>query len=647
MANLINLSNTTPAAPIGSQNVKWQSDASSPTNVSAYIPNPAVGFGSYIISISGATISATNSATGVVDYSGTDASVVINSVIGNMPNGGTILVKNGVYNLNSLTLETTGGFTNYYAIGIPGGGSTLYQSWQIIGESFTPVIDLFSGSTIQTDGVVFNVTATAISSVVAGSVIMGIWARPDIVNGVGPTIFMKNLTVRFPTNQRGNETAIDVSQALMTDYEYVTADFNIAWNNITVPVAGTQGLYGITTTASSKEENYMKNVFAMGYNVGLDIQGEHTVLINSFAINCNHAIDYGVRGGALGHGGSWLNSGWADCIRGLTMGANCTAGGTLNLIGLDIEDADSSIFPTFSPLYHALETNAGHCSGLITYEIAASGVAVFTNPPWLFDGGGGTNFMIASDGGWTSSAPLSVTGTTVAGPSGNSIQLATDNFTRGAENPLSDGGKWTEQTGSAGTLQTTGTLVEAVTINTLSVYYWSNISSWPNNQYSEMTVSTLTGSSNNLIPAVRMDTATNSGYFLLVGGGGAVEIAKYTSGTQTPLATVTGITITAGDVFRISAIGPNIVAFHNGVAIMTVSDATYASGTVGISIFAGVLANARSSLWAGGTYQALTFGATTATSANAGGNGDVPAQVVGYLVWTLNGNTVKIPYYAV
>lgn len=37
MATLINLSNTTPAAPGTGQNVLWQSDASSPTNVSAYM----------------------------------------------------------------------------------------------------------------------------------------------------------------------------------------------------------------------------------------------------------------------------------------------------------------------------------------------------------------------------------------------------------------------------------------------------------------------------------------------------------------------------------------------------------------------------------------------------------------------------------
>lgn len=38
--------------------------------------------------------------------------------------------------------------------------------------------------------------------------------------------------------------------------------------------------------------------------------------------------------------------------------------------------------------------------------------------------------------------------------------------------------------------------------------------------------------------------------------------------------------------------------------------------------------------------------ATVATAATAGANGDVPAQVVGYLVVSINGTSRKIPYYA-
>jgi hypothetical protein len=48
-----------------------------------------------------------------------------------------------------------------------------------------------------------------------------------------------------------------------------------------------------------------------------------------------------------------------------------------------------------------------------------------------------------------------------------------------------------------------------------------------------------------------------------------------------------------------------------------------------------------------GAASTVSFGTTTATSATAGTNGDVPAQVVGYLVIDIAGTKFKVPYYAV
>ena len=39
------------------------------------------------------------------------------------------------------------------------------------------------------------------------------------------------------------------------------------------------------------------------------------------------------------------------------------------------------------------------------------------------------------------------------------------------------------------------------------------------------------------------------------------------------------------------------------------------------------------------------LGSTTATSATAGSNGAVPAQVAGYIIANVGGTTVKIPYF--
>jgi hypothetical protein len=41
----------------------------------------------------------------------------------------------------------------------------------------------------------------------------------------------------------------------------------------------------------------------------------------------------------------------------------------------------------------------------------------------------------------------------------------------------------------------------------------------------------------------------------------------------------------------------------------------------------------------------VSFGSTTATSASTGSNGDVPAQVVGYIIVNIGGTNMKVPYY--
>ena len=57
---------------------------------------------SYIIYTDGTTIYAKNGATGQIDFSGTDASTVIQKAINNMTNGGKLLIKAGLYIISSM-----------------------------------------------------------------------------------------------------------------------------------------------------------------------------------------------------------------------------------------------------------------------------------------------------------------------------------------------------------------------------------------------------------------------------------------------------------------------------------------------------------------------------------------------------------------
>jgi hypothetical protein len=650
---------------IFSNGTNW-SIATGPGAGGVGLPGALPQTGSYTFYVSGGTTYAHNNLTGNVDYSGADAGVVVNSVLNaNATVGGRLFFKNGIYNINSMTLETATGGSNFngsgnalaYGIGIPAntlGGTPASVQWIFEGEATSVWLGESDATTINNNGVIFSITPTAVASVAAGSVLAGVWSRPaascalnyaSIFANVTNDVRFRNITVRFPTNTRGNEIGFASYFYINVAYENCVADFNLSYHAINIgalPAVGSYNSIGITSTVSgSGNWQHFDDCYATGFNIGFDIQSELVVADGLNTVYCTTAGIIGRSSTAVYHPIVMLHIVDQECPNGWVLGANMQAGTRVDFYSYDMETAASG---TWARLQNLVETHAGNTTGFINYVIVQQGVGIVSPPPLPFSAGG-TQYTISSSAGLISGSPLTVTSATAPGLSEVSAQLATDNFTRTAENPLSDGGKWTEQTGSGGTLKTTGTQVEAVTASTLSFYYWNNISPWANNQYSEMTVGTLTGA-NYLIPSVRMDTATNSGYMLEVEGTGNVFIVSFASAVQTPLANISGLTINSGDVFRLSAAGSTLRAYQNGKLLLQATDSTYAAGAAGIGIYAPTIANATSSLWAGGVLQALTFGATTAAAASAGGNGDVPAQVAGYLNWNLNGTSIKVPYYA-
>lgn len=351
------------------------------------------GYG-YTLYLGGGIYHARNNSTGRIDYSGADAGVVIRDAIGGLSGRcGHLNFEPAIYNINSLVEEKTAGFSRYYGIRIPGSAlRAQYCEWTIEGDSPPPLIDQF-GTGVQNSGVIFYITPAAIATASVSAQITGIWVQPTTPSA---SVSFHNIDVRFPTNQRGNETGIDVSQALNANYDNVVADFNIAQNSLQFPVAGTIGLVGLTTTASSHEENYMRNAIAIGYDIGLDIQSEHSVLINSYAVDGNYCIDYGVHGGAIYHASAWVSAGWGECARGLTLGPNLKPGTLLAIDGLDIEDATKGVF---KPVYHVKETNAGYTHGVFEYSVVQQNIGTIVYAD-LFDGGGGDNISTDSGAGF-------------------------------------------------------------------------------------------------------------------------------------------------------------------------------------------------------------------------------------------------------
>jgi hypothetical protein len=179
-------------------------------------------------------------------------------------------------------------------------------------------------------------------------------------------------------------------------------------------------------------------------------------------------------------------------------------------------------------------------------------------------------------------------------------QLASDNFQRANENPLSNSGKWTTSFNEIA-MQVASDLCEGGAPSANSASVWTGIS-WPNDQYSEITIGGI-GASANIAPLVRGSASVQSYYFAAVIGLGSTDIVleKFVAGTPTLIA-FTPATVNSGDVIRLEVQGTSLTVKQNGVVVLgPVTDSDVASGSAGIRSTTSVQF-ATASLWAGGNF---------------------------------------------
>jgi hypothetical protein len=106
----------------------------------------------------------------------------------------------------------------------------------------------------------------------------------------------------------------------------------------------------------------------------------------------------------------------------------------------------------------------------------------------------------------------------------------------------------------------------------------------PNDQYCSATLAAALGASSFLMIKIR--TTDNGGqwvglpgYRLYVTSAGGWHVYQ-DNGTQTSLLNGSGLTISAGDVYTLAAVGTTIYAYQNGNLLGSVVDTTHASGQV-------------------------------------------------------------------
>lgn len=179
-------------------------------------------------------------------------------------------------------------------------------------------------------------------------------------------------------------------------------------------------------------------------------------------------------------------------------------------------------------------------------------------------------------------------------------QLASDNFTRANENPLSDGGNWTTMSQQPHACQLLSDFVTNVATGATagsSGSYWNAIS-FANDQYAQVVMAAMGGTASQADcgPVVRYTPgSTDTWYF-----GGVLQGAGALGTTQGPFiskVSTTGggntesvlaalnLAISANDVMSLNVRGNTFIFRQNGIGILIGVESSFASGTAGIHVW--------------------------------------------------------------
>lgn len=176
--------------------------------------------------------------------------------------------------------------------------------------------------------------------------------------------------------------------------------------------------------------------------------------------------------------------------------------------------------------------------------------------------------------------------------------VATDNFTRSNESPLSGGGNWTAcVSGVAGINLTSNQATGAESASGCRMY---NGASFSADQYAKITFAAV-ASGNYLGLSLRGDGAGN--YYDVAADNGVAFIRKASSGSPSTLTSVSQVFI-AGDILYLEVVGssPAVLTLKlNGTTIGTYSDSSspFTTGKPGLASYNNS-ATTTASFWEGG-----------------------------------------------
>ncbi len=157
--------------------------------------------------------------------------------------------------------------------------------------------------------------------------------------------------------------------------------------------------------------------------------------------------------------------------------------------------------------------------------------------------------------------------------------LATDSFTRADANPL--GSPWLYPTGQTLRFQLVSNSVGGVTSSGHCPAYYSGIS-WPNDQWCQATVTTLTDGDIGLAARISTSAQTFYSYSHRTVANGGIILEKQLNGNVYQPDIDTTFNPAVNDVIYLECYGSNITVKVNGIVRLSATDTDIASGNAGI-----------------------------------------------------------------
>lgn len=158
--------------------------------------------------------------------------------------------------------------------------------------------------------------------------------------------------------------------------------------------------------------------------------------------------------------------------------------------------------------------------------------------------------------------------------------LASDNFQRANENPLSQGGNWSVDSHNDAPLQIVSEVCESTASFVEGAELYTGGISIPNDQYASVTVGTFANNGPGLVVGVRI-TDNGSNYISLPGYEFFFEATVQNWSVRyedNVILSGSGFTASPGDVFTIAVVGTTIYVFHNSTQLGSVSNSSVSSG---------------------------------------------------------------------